>query len=76
MPSEVLRVIQEAMGKSGTLDYVVVADKAGLDARTIRGVGETTSVRTLRKIAAGLGGKLVIKIDLPPLGAVKVKDEP
>lgn len=59
----VLRVVQEAMGKSGTLDYVVVADKSALDARTVRGVDETTSVRTLRKIATGLGGKLVIKIE-------------
>lgn len=63
MTDQVLRAVHEAMGKSGVMDYTEVGRRSGLQARTVREVGDQTSVGTLRKIAKGLGMELVINID-------------
>ncbi len=62
-PTSVLRAVQEGMGKAGVLNYGEVAKRADLHVRTVRGVDETTTVETLRKIATGLGFELVIRIE-------------
>ncbi len=59
----VLRVVQSGMGNSGKMDYPEVAEAAGIQTRTLKEVGEHTTVRTLRKIATGLGFELVIRIE-------------
>ena len=59
----VLRIVQSGMGDAGKMEYPEVAELAGIETRTLKKVGEHTTVRTLRKIATGLGFELAIRIE-------------
>lgn len=61
-PEKVLRVVQEGMGLAGVMEYPEVAARAGLQIRTVKGVGEHTTVGTLIKIADALELDLVIRM--------------